>query len=639
MAVGFEPSKVRGRLSSLSIDKLLKSKKNFPRTPPRLWLDGQDDPIETDNQGLPILKLSHPILHALESCTNIRQFKHVHTQLVVSGLFQHSLAASRVVKKLCSASVMFPHAVYVFDCLEEPDAFICNTIMRSYVNINDPFGALRFYHERMVGKWIMPNHYTFPLLLKVCVEIGSVIEGKKTHAQVVKLGIEFDLFVRNSLIRMYSVCGRIGDARMMFDTGPELDLVSWNTMIDGYVKNGEVGVARELFDEMYERDIFSWNSMITGYVGTGDMEAAKGLFERMTYRDVVSWNCMIDGYARIGNVLVAREFFDQMPLQNVVSWNTMLALYVRYKHYGECLTLFDRMIDGGDVRPNEATLMSVLTACANLGRLDRGSWVHSYLKLNRIKSDVLLSTALLTMYAKCGAVGLARDVFDEMPNRTVVSWNSMIMGYGMNGNAEKALEMFMHMQKSGPTPNDATFICVLSACTHAGMVFEGWWCFDLMSRVYKIEPKVEHYGCMVDLLARAGLMKDSEELISNLPMESGPVLRGALLSACSTHSNSELGEIVAKRLIELEPGDLGPYVLLSNIYAAEGRWGDVEHVRKMMKENGLQKESGSSQVHLHEFKFESFAEQGSVHRRNMLYSMLSEMGAHVKLSCTDYKMM
>uniref|UniRef100_A0A2N9H8A1 Pentacotripeptide-repeat region of PRORP domain-containing protein n=1 Tax=Fagus sylvatica TaxID=28930 RepID=A0A2N9H8A1_FAGSY len=624
--------------SKLSLDNFLKSHKNLSKTPPTLWLDSQHEPTEIDNQGFPILKLSHPILQALESCSTIRHFNQVHTQLIVSSLFQHSLSASRVVKKLCSSSLTVSHAVYVFDCLDEPDAFMCNTIMRSFVNSNDPCSALGFYYGRMVGKWVSPNHYTFPLLVKVCADIGSLREGEKAHARVVKFGFESDLFVRNSLIHMYSACGRIGDARMMFDAGPDWDLVSWNTMIDGYVKNGEVGIAHELFDEMNERDVFSWNSMISGYVGIGDMEAAKGLFVRMTTRDVVSWNCMIDGYARIGNVLVARYFFDQMPLQNVVSWNMMLALYVRSKDYNECLRLFDSMIEGGEAKPNEATLVSVLTACANLGSLDRGKWVHSCLKNNGIEPDVLLSTALLTMYVKCGAMDLAKDVFDEMPITNVVSWNSMIMGYGMHGNAEKAIEMFMEMVKRGPTPNDATFVCVLSACTHAGMVLEGWWCFDLMFRVYKIDPKIEHYGCMVDLLARAGMMKDSEELISKMPMESGAALWGALLSACRTHSNSELGEIVAKQLIELEPRDIGPYVLLSNIYAAEGKWDDVEHVRKMMKEKGLQKAAGSSLVQLGEFKSESFVENGSVHRKRMVYSMLSEMGAQMKLTCGDSNM-
>ncbi|KAF3449502.1 hypothetical protein FNV43_RR10230 [Rhamnella rubrinervis] len=620
MAVRLRHSKPIGSSSSLSLEKLLKSQKNLSRPPPRLWFDSDAEPVDVDYQGLPILKQSHPILRTLDSCTGIRQFNQVHTQLIVSGLFQHSLAASRVIKKLCSASRTAQHAIYVFDHLGEPDAFLCNTVMRSYLNLNDPYGALQFYYEKMIGKCVVPNHYTFPLLVKVCVGIGSVREGEKAHDRIVKYGFELDLFVRNSLIHLYSVCGSIWNARMVFDAEPELDLVSWNSMIDGYVKNGEVGFARQLFDVMPERDIVSWNSIVAGYVEIGDMEAAKDLFEIIPYKDVVTWNSMIDGYARKLNVILACEFFNRMPLRNIVSWNTILALYVRCKDYSECLRMFDSMMELGDTKPNAATLREM------------GSF---YIESNRIRPDVLLSTSLLTMYAKCGDMDLAKDVFDKMPDRSVVSWNSMIMGYGMHGYGERALKVFLEMEKRGPVPNDTTFICILSACAHAGMVLEGWWYFDLMQRVYMIKPKVEHYGCMVDLLARAGLMKYSEELIRKVPMEAGPAVWGSLLSACRTHSNSELGEIVAKRLIELEPRDIGPYVLLSNIYASEGKWDDVEHVRKMIKENRLLKEAGSSMVHQGELGSESFLENGSQHNRSMVYSMLSEIGTQIKLSGRD----
>ncbi|PIA32590.1 hypothetical protein AQUCO_04400052v1 [Aquilegia coerulea] len=424
------------------------------------------------------------------------------------------------------------------------------------------------------------------------------------------------------MIYMYSSFLKIWDAWKVFDACSDLDIVSWNSMIAGYVKNGEVGIARELFDVMPERDLVSWNSMISGYVGIEDMESAQDLFQRMLVKDIVSWNTMIDGYARIGNVSAARELFDQMKKRNVVSWNTILALYVRSKNNEECFKLFDRMINSGEVRPNEATLVSVLTACAKLGKLDIGIWIHSYMKVRRIEPDVLLSTALLTMYAKCGSMDLAREIFNEMQVRSVVSWNSLIMGYGMHGHCEKALEMFLEMEKSGETPNGATF---------------GWWYFDLMRRVYKIEPKTEHYGCMVDLLARAGLIKDSEELIQKMPVEAGSALWGALLSACKTHSNYELGKIVGKRLIEMEPKDIGPYILLSNIYAMEGKWDDVEKVRKMMSENGLQKAAGSSVVDISDSSIsESFLEDqhGLNHKKSMVYSMLSELGSQIKL-CRD----
>lgn len=626
------------RISSRSLQKFITTQKSLSKSRPKLWLDLYDDQFaDLDDQGVPTLKLSHPILRTLDSCNGtLKEFNQVHAHLVISGLFQHSLAFSRVIKKLCSSPSGVSHAVELFNHFDEPDAFICNTIIRGFVNLNDPLSALAFYNEKMIGKFVSPNHYSFPILVKVCAGLVLVKEGEKAHARIVKLGFELNLFVRNSLIHMYSVCGRIWDARKVFDLSSESDLVTWNSMIDGYVKNGEVSLAHWLFGEMPERDLFSWNSMVAGYAGVGDMEGAKELFEEMPCTDLISWNCLIDGYARIGNVVAAREYFDQMAFRNVISWNKMLALYVRSKNYGECLRLFDRMMEEGDVHPNEATIMSVLTACAHLGELGRGKWIHSFIQNNEnITPDVLLSTALLTMYSKCGAMNLAKNVFDEMPDKSVVSWNSMIMGYGMHGHGEKALQIFLEMERSGQMPNDATFVCILSACTHAGKVLEGWWYFDLMHRVYKIEPKIEHYGCMVDLLGRAGLMKDSEEIIRKMPMEAGPALWGALLSACRTHSNLELGEVVAKQLIELEPEDIGPYVLLSNIYAAEGRWGDVENVRMMMMEKGFQKVVGSSVFQGRDLGIKSLRGNDLVHKRSMLYSMLSEMGAQMKLCCRN----
>ncbi|KAG6780728.1 hypothetical protein POTOM_013596 [Populus tomentosa] len=493
---------------SLSLNKFLKSKKNLSKIPPKLF---PNDPTPqqltqtiSNSSNAPTLDLNHPILQKLEqSCTSIKQFNEIHTQLTVLGLFQHPFAASRYIKKLCACLNSVSHCVSLYNHIEEPDAFMCNTIMRSFVNVNDPFGALRFYYEKMIAKWVLPNHYTFPLVAKVCADIGSLREGQKVHALVVKFGFELDLFVSNSFIRFYSVCGRTSDARMVFDNG-----------------------------------------------------------------------C---------------------------------------KKYSDCLRFFDMMV-GGDFVPDAASLVSVLTACAELKMLDQGKWVHSYMKDNGIKPDMLLSTALLTMYAKCGAMDLAREVFDKMPEKSVVSWNSMIIGYGMHGDGDKALEMFWEMEKGGPMPNDATFMSVLSACSHSGMVWNGWWYFDLMHRKYKIQPKPEHYGCLVDLLGQAGLKEPSEDLTRKMHTEVEPTLWGDLLSACRAHCISEPGEILAKQLIKLFPNHVVPYLLLSNTYAAEGRWDDVENLRMTLKNKTL----NSKMV------FTS--------RR---HSMLSEAAAQIKLSNID----
>lgn len=636
MTVRLLPSRTPFNLSSRTLEKFIKTQKNLAKPTPKLWPDTHKRvPRRLDHGGMRILELSHPVLHILDSiAANFYHFNQIHTQLIVLGLSQHPFAASRAIKKLCSSQSTLPHAVKIFDNLDNPDAFLCNTIIKGYVRLNSPEKALAFYYDGMLKNCIFQNNYTFPVLVKACADMGCVRGGEKIHCHVVKCGFELDLYVRNALIHMYFVCCRIWDARKVFDMSSDSDLVSWNTMVYGYVKNGEVDVARQIFDGMCTRDVFSWNSMISGYVGVGDMAAAKELFEEMPFPDVVSWNCMIDGFARIGDKDGARMLFDQMDCRNEVSWNMILALYVRLKDYSECLRLFDEMMEEGDVQPNEAILASVLISCGHLGRLDQGQWIHSYIKNSgRIKPDVLLMTTLLTMFAKCGDMDLAKLVFDEMPERSVVSWNSMIMGYGMHGHGEKALEMFMKMERSGLMPNDATFICILSACNHGGMVLEGWWYFDLMHKVYNIEPKVEHYGCMVDLLGRAGLVQDCEELVKKIPVEAGTALWGALLSACRTHSRLELGEIVAKRLIEMKPWDIGPYVLLSNIYATEGRWDAVENVRKLLKEKPTEKETGSSLVHMMDRGSNIYQRNISAHKRSMVYTMLSEMGAQLKLSC------
>ncbi|KAJ0259046.1 Pentatricopeptide repeat-containing protein [Hirschfeldia incana] len=397
-----EISKYRGEEEDYRATEV--KRKNLSKQPsPRLWPhDPRPQTTHLDETGEPIVEIHHPLLQKLESLRSLNEFDQVYAQIVVSGLLQHSLVSGRVIKKLCTCFNSVTRAVSVFDSVDEPDAFLGNTVLRCFLNSRQPLGALRFYHEKMVAR----NHYTFPLV----------------------------------------------------------------------AKNGRVDIARKVFDEMPERDVFTWNSMLCGYARVKDMEVARCLFEAMPAPDAASWNCMIDGYAAAGDVVMAREFFDRMPRRNVVSWNTILALYVRNKNYEECLRLYEEMVDKGDgFKPNKSSITSVLTACGKLGRINIGKRLHLYITSNGIKSDVVLSTALLTMYAKCGVMDMAREVFDGMRERSIVSWNSMIMGYGMNGDGEKAVQMVLDLEKHGKIePNGATLVCVLSACVNAGMVLEGW---------------------------------------------------------------------------------------------------------------------------------------------------------------------
>ncbi|CAN1173760.1 Pentatricopeptide repeat-containing protein At3g29230 [Linum perenne] len=623
--------------SSLYLDKFIKSQQNISKPPPRLFPADDPKPTKAPRRTVPsstVLDFTHHLLQKLDqSCTHMNHFHQIHSQLLIRSLFQHPLHAGRCVKKLCTDLNSISYCVYLYSYIDEPDAFMCNTIMKSFLDYCEAFGALRFYYEGMVGKCVSPNHYTFPLVAKVCCEIGSVVEGRKAHALVFKFGFESDLLVKNAFIRLYSVCGGTRDACNLFDSGYVLDLVSWNSMIDGYVKNGQVGLARELFDEMSERDVVSWNTMISGYVTVGDMEAASGLFDKMPCRDVVSWNSMIEGYARAKNVKMARALFDEMPSRNAVAWNVMLALYLRRKDYGECLKLFDKMVEQ-DVKPNEASLVSILIASANFRKLDRGKWVHSYIRDNDIEPDVLLSTALMTMYVKCGVMETAREIFDQMPDKSVVSWNCMIMGYGMHTQGERALEIFLEMEKAGYVPNSATFVSILSACSRSKMPLEGWWYFRVMLQRYKIRPTAKHQGCMVDLLGRAGLMDQAEELVKKMHTEGEPSFLRATRFNCSRHFMLELGEIIAKQQIKSDPEDITPYLLLLFIYTVERKWDHIDDVRYLIIEK-FGKKDCSNQDQLGDFGLDISLAKLSEHKKTMAYSMLDEIAACIRLLHTE----
>jgi pentatricopeptide repeat protein len=275
----------------------------------------------------------------------------------------------------------------------------------------------------------------------------------------------------------------------------------------------------------------------------------------------------------------------------------MIAAYAQNGQGEEALQLFRQMQLAG-VKPNLKTFTSVLPACANLAALEQGKEIHKEIIRNRFKSDVFVGSALVDMYAKCGSLEHAQDEFYKICHPNVVSWNAMIAGYAMHGHGKEALQLFEQMQYSGTNPDSVTFISVLSACCHAGLVKEGCHYFDSMNQYYHITPTREHYGCMIDLLGRAGRLYEAQDLISKMPIKPDASMWGCLLAACRTHNNIKLGKYVAGCILELDPENTTPYVLLSNMYAEAGRWDGIEEVRKMMKDRGLKKKRGCSWIEI-----------------------------------------
>ncbi|OAY80007.1 Pentatricopeptide repeat-containing protein ELI1, chloroplastic [Ananas comosus] len=372
-------------------------------------------------------------------------------------------------------------------------------------------------------------------------------------------------------------------------------------------------------------DPYVATSLLHMYARAAHPAAARRLFDAMPRRRLVSATAMITCYAKMGDLARARRLFDETPHKDAVCWNAMIDGYAAHGSPRESLRLFRRMLASG-ATPNEGTVVSVLSAVAQLGSAAPGKWLHSYIKSDgSIRLTPKVGTALIDMYCKCGSLEDAVAVFHTVANKDVVVYNSMIAGYAMHGRSRDALELFARLCDRGLRPTDITFIGVLNACSHSGLVDEGREFFHSMEKDYSIEPKIEHYGCMVDLLGRAGLVDEAYELIRSMKIEPDTVMWGSLLAACRQHKNLALGETIANFLLSNGIANSGTYVLLSNIYAAVGNWEEVARIRTLMKESGVQKEPGCSSIEVGSKVFEFVVGDLSHPKSKEIYKMLEEM--------------
>ncbi|URD85602.1 PPR repeat [Musa troglodytarum] len=338
--------------------------------------------------------------------------------------------------------------------------------------------------------------------------------------------------------------------------------------------------------------------MISAYAKNGRVVEARRLFDQMPYRNLVSWNTMIAGYSHNGCVAEAAELFDRMPKRDAFSWTLMITCYTRNGELEEARRLFDRMMRKEGKDPDWSTFACALSGCANLAALQVGTQLHNLLLKSGHIIDIFAGNALITMYARCGRILTARQVFDEMVSVDLVSWNSLIAGHALNGYAKAAISIFQEMKKNGVAPDEVTFIGLLSACSHAGMVDDGLELFYSMSRDYPITPVAEHYACVVDLLGRAGRLGEALKLVKGMPIKANAGIWGSLLGACRMHKNPEVANVAAEKLFEFEPHTTSNYVLLSNIHAEAGSWGEVERVRVLMKERGVWKQPARSWIEI-----------------------------------------
>ncbi|XP_075484981.1 pentatricopeptide repeat-containing protein At2g22410, mitochondrial-like [Primulina tabacum] len=611
----------------------------------------------------PNLKITNPTLLLIESCNSMSQAKQIQAQMTRTAMFFHLFPVSRLLSFIAlDENGDFRYANALFSQILEPNAYVWNTVIRGCVK--NGFHEMGFrYFVRMVRECVEMDKRSYVFGLKACGGLEDFRVGHSVHCRIWKVGSARDVIIKNGLIHFYCESGSLVVSGKIFRESEEIDVVSWTSMINGNVINGLADEALKLFDEMCRGGVdpnevtmvtvfsacarkgdlrvaerihafaekkgvrFSLNVMnaaLDMYAKCGGLAKAREIFDNMEVKDVFSWTSMVNGLAKSGNVELAREFFDKMPKRNVISWNAMIAGYSQNNKPMEALGLYDVMERQG-LNPMESTLVSVLSACAQSGYMDIGKRIHdNYVKQKRIPLTVILGNAFIDMYAKCGNIDIAREIFDAMRERDLVSYNSMIVANASHGHANKALDLFESMINLGFKPDDITFVGLLSACAHGGLVKKGWGYFQDME-LYGLVPAMEHYACVIDLFCRVGLLDEARELIRLMPLEPDEAIWGAVLNGCKMHGNVELGKFAAEKLMNLDPKDSGIYALLASLCANKSKWSDVRMTRSMMRDKGVKKTRGSSSIEV-EGEFHEFLVADQSHPESKaIYEVLQEV--------------
>ncbi|XP_022142302.1 pentatricopeptide repeat-containing protein At3g62890-like [Momordica charantia] len=509
-----------------------------------------------------------PPLSSLPPTPGINQIKQAHARSVVFGLANDGRIMGHLLAFLAisSSSLPYEYAWSIYQSIALPSVFATNNMIRCFAKGDLPRESISLY-SHMRRSFVEPNKHTLTFVLQACSNALAICEGIQVQTHVIKFGFVKDVFVRNALIHLYCTCCRVECARLVFDEIPGgRDVVSWNSMIAGLVRDGQIYVAEKLFVEMPHRDVISWSTMISGYVQNGQLEKALDCF---------------------------KEIREQK------------------------------------MRPNEAILVSLLAAAAQLGMLEYGKMIHSIADSLKFPMTASLGTALVDMYAKCGCIDESKFLFDRMPQKDKWSWNVMICGLASHGLGQEALALFEKFTTEGFYPVNVTFIGVLNACSRAGLVSAGRHFFKLMTDTYCIEPEMEHYGCMVDLFSRAGLVYDAVEMIDRMPAAPDPVLWATVLGSCKVHGFVELGEEIGNKLVQMDPSHNGHYVQLSSIYATLRKWEDVSKVRRLMAERNTNKIAGWSLIEAEGRVHRFFAGDKEHERCTEIYKMLEIIGVRI----------
>lgn len=525
----------------------------------------------------------------------------------------------------------------VFNDTPNKNIELWNAMISAYVAAGCAYETINAYRHMRLSEF-QCDSFTISNILSCCAMAGLCDFGRTVHTELIKRSIQSNTAVQSALLTMYSKCGNIGDASSVFISMKERDVVAWGSMISGFCQNGKSIEALNLFleatDAGMKPDSDIMASVVSACMGLENIKLGCGVHGYVIkvglIGDVFVGSSLLDMYSKCGIADMARIVFSEMAYKNLVAWNSIIACYCRNGLPEFSISLFPQVAQHG-LYPDSYTITTVLVAISITAALSKGKIVHGYhIRLQVPFPDLQVENALIDMYIKCGSLKYAQNIFFDMSERNLLTWNTMISGYGSHGECQKAIGLYDHMGQSGVKPDDVTFLCLISSCSHAGMIEEGLNLFRSMKEVHGIKPRMEHYVNAVDILGRAGRLDDAYGFINNMAIEPDSRVWLCLLGACRVHRAMELGELAANNLLRVEPCIGSNYVHLSNLYGEAGSWDKAATLRVSMKEKGLKKNPGCSWVEVGNSVVTFFSGDSSSPRISEIYMTLNDLQRNMK---------
>ncbi|XP_028785951.1 pentatricopeptide repeat-containing protein At3g16610-like [Neltuma alba] len=541
----------------------------------------------------------------IKACSSLQALeigREIHEHAEKHGLESDIYISTALVDLYAKCGDLF-EAQRLFNSMSHRDIVAWNALVAGF-SLHGLYDEMIQIVVQMQQRGISPNSSTIVAALPTVGQVNALRQGKAIHGYSVRKIFSGNVVVATGLLDMYSKCHNISYARKIFDMTSEKNEICWSAMIGGYVICDSMKEAMALYDEMVLKprmnptpvtlaSIVRACANLTDLVKGGHLHCytIKSGFDI----DTTVGNSLLSMYGKCGILDDAIRFFNEMTSKDKVSYSAIISGCVQNGSAEKALLIFRQMQLSG-IAPDVATMVCLLPACSHLAALQHGTCCHGYSIVCGFTVDISICNAIIDMYSKCGNIYTSREVFDRMPRRDIVSWNTMIIGYGIHGLGTEALSLFHELKASGLKPDDVTLLAVLSACSHSGRVMEGKYWFNAMIQDFNIKPRLAHYICMVDLLARAGYLDEAYTFIQRMPFEPDVRVWGALLAACRIHKNIEMGEEISKKIQLLGPECTGNFVLMSNIYSSVGRWDDAAHIRIIQRDQGYKKSPGCSWV-------------------------------------------